>query len=160
MKRLTLTKAPGVRLPVSERLLAEALDLWQNRIAIPGFSLALDVTKDAAIKRLNARYRKKNTATDVLSFPHFDFRSPEKIKDMAGIHFLGDIVISIDTCRRQALEIGHSESDEFLRLFVHGFLHLCGYDHEVSAAAERKMFRKEDELLQLFESHTKRKKKP
>lgn len=146
-------------MPLPERLLSDALALWQNRIAISNFSVALEVTKDAQIKRLNARYRKKNKATDVLSFPQFEFRAPEKIKADAGVHFLGDIVISMDTCRRQAREIGHSAADEFLRLFVHGFLHLCGYDHETSAAAERKMFRKEDELLELLDLSEQKKKK-
>jgi probable rRNA maturation factor len=102
---------------------------------------------------------KKNKPTDVLSFPQFEFRAPEKIKEDAGVHFLGDIVISTDACRRQAAEIGHSMGDEFLRLFTHGFLHLCGYDHEISAMAERKMFRKEDELLELLDQNEQRKRK-
>jgi ssRNA-specific RNase YbeY (16S rRNA maturation enzyme) len=59
MKRLVLTNSSGARMPVPERLLAEALALWQNRIAIANFSVALEVTTDAQIKRLNARYRKK-----------------------------------------------------------------------------------------------------
>lgn len=159
MKRLFLTKPPGARMPVSAEILSTALSLWQNRIAISNFSLGLEVTTDSAIKKLNAKYRGKNKATDVLSFPHFEFRSPEKIKDDAGVHFLGDIVISLDTCRRQAAEIGQSTGDEFLRLFTHGFLHLCGYDHELSPAAERKMFRKEDELLEILEQSTERKRK-
>lgn len=159
MKRLLLTRFPGARMPVSVETLSTALALWQNRIAISNLSLGLEVTSDAAIQKLNARYRRKNKPTDVLSFPHFEFRSPEKIKDDAGVHFLGDIVISLDTCRRQAREIGHSNGDEFLRLFAHGFLHLCGYDHELSLAAERKMFRKEDELLEILEQDIQRKRK-
>jgi probable rRNA maturation factor len=60
---------------------------------------------------------------------------------------LGDIVISYETCLRQAGEIGHSVSDEFQRLLVHGVLHLFGYDHETSAADQTLMREREDRLL-------------
>jgi rRNA maturation RNase YbeY len=60
---------------------------------------------------------------------------------------LGDVVISYETCVRQAGEIGHSVRDEFQRLLVHGILHLFGYDHETSAADEELMREREDRLL-------------
>jgi rRNA maturation RNase YbeY len=60
---------------------------------------------------------------------------------------LGDVVISIDTARKQAAERGHSVGAETERLLVHGVLHLIGYDHERSAAEARRMQRKERALL-------------
>lgn len=63
---------------------------------------------------------------------------------------LGEIVISWDTCKAQAKSIGHSEEDEFFRLFVHGFLHLIGYDHERGEEDEALMKEKEDLCLDLI----------
>lgn len=66
---------------------------------------------------------------------------------------VGDVVISSETCQRQAAEIGHSVPDEFWRLLVHGILHLFGYDHEVSPAEEQRMQQREDALLAELERH-------
>ncbi len=60
---------------------------------------------------------------------------------------LGDVVISLETARRQARENGVTLRQEVDRLLVHGILHLAGYDHEVSAREERRMKRKEREML-------------
>lgn len=61
---------------------------------------------------------------------------------------LGDVVISLDTAQRQAGEHGVTLSQELDLLLVHGLLHLIGFDHEVSAAEERRMRRWEKKLLQ------------
>lgn len=82
------------------------------------------LTSDAEIKRLNRTFRKKNKATDVLSFP-----APEEIADQHA----GDLAISLDTAARQAESFGHSLSDEVRVLLLHGLLHLAGMDHEVDA---------------------------
>ena len=94
--------------------------------------LSLVVCNDAWIRALNKQWRDKDTATDVLSFP----QQTEVV--------LGDLVISLDTSRRQADERGHSLQDEVRVLLVHGLLHLLGSDHETGdedlqemAAAER-----------------------
>ena len=94
--------------------------------------LSLVVCDDGWIRPLNKQWRDKDTATDVLSFPQED----EVV--------LGDLVISLETAERQALEREHSLQDEVRVLLVHGLLHLLGYDHETSvedlqemAAAER-----------------------
>lgn len=62
---------------------------------------------------------------------------------------LGDVVISVETCLRQAQECGHSPLDEATRLWIHGLLHLCGYDHHTEEEA-REMRNKEEDLLTLF----------
>jgi len=84
-----------------------------------GRSIACLVTGDAEVRRLNRRFRGKNSATDVLSFP-----SSEKNG------FSGDLAISVDRARRQAAEQGHSLEDELRILILHGALHLTGLDHE------------------------------
>jgi probable rRNA maturation factor len=73
---------------------------------------------DYYIKKLNANYRDKNYATDVLSFP---FNEPD---------YLGEIYISLQRVKVQASRFGISYDDELQRLLVHGFFHLRGYDHQ------------------------------
>ena len=99
------------------------------------WELSVALTDDSGIKALNRTWREKDSPTDVLSFP----------QDVEGL--LGDLVISLETARRQAATHGHPLSDELRILLVHGFLHLCGYDHEESAEAHEEMAEKEQELL-------------
>jgi rRNA maturation RNase YbeY len=90
------------------------------------------------IERLNATYRGKPRPTDVLSFPWAEERSTrgrrrgalpdEPRREFAG--FLGDIVISPATARRNARAAGHSTAREIRWLVLHGLLHLLGHDHE------------------------------
>lgn len=91
--------------------------------------LTLSFVDDPEIRELNRAYRKKDKATDVLSFP-----LNEKAAD--GNFYLGDIVISIPRAREQAAELGHPLVRELEILAVHGFLHLLGYDHDAGHEAE------------------------
>jgi probable rRNA maturation factor len=86
-----------------------------------GVSIAL--ASDAEVRALNRRYRRKDTPTDVLSFP----AEPEP-QTVGGVH-LGDLVIATGVARRQAADAGHSYATELKVLALHGLLHLLGYDH-------------------------------
>jgi probable rRNA maturation factor len=90
------------------------------------------LTTDDGIRALNRRFRKKNKATDVLSFPV-----------EAGFGLAGDLAISVETAARQAAEQGHRLSVELRVLMLHGLLHLAGMDHEMD---DGKMARKERRL--------------
>jgi probable rRNA maturation factor len=81
--------------------------------------VALVLTTDAPVRRLNARYRHQDKPTDVLSFP-----------GPGGEAGLGDIVISLDTAARNAPRFGRTLGQELQVLTLHGFLHVLGYDHE------------------------------
>jgi probable rRNA maturation factor len=81
--------------------------------------VALVLTGDRPVRRLNARYRGKDKPTDVLSFP-----------GPGGEVGLGDIVISLDTAARNAPRFGRTLGEELEILTLHGFLHVLGYDHE------------------------------
>lgn len=94
------------------------LDEITRRIA-RGRNITCLIANDAEVRRLNRKFRGKNQATDVLSFP------PAKSNGLAG-----DIAISIDRARIQAAERGHSLNDELRILMLHGALHLAGMDHE------------------------------
>jgi len=86
-------------------------------------------TTDRAIARLNRDFRGKDAPTDVLSFDIGDGLSPDEP--------FGDVVISVETARRQARAYDAPVIDELQRLIVHGVLHLCGYDHQERAEAAR-----------------------
>jgi len=89
--------------------------------------LSLLVTGDAGIRRLNRRWRGKDRATDVLSFP---------LSDPPGAGpALGDVVISIDTAVRRGGKVARAVSSELDRYLAHGILHLLGFDHERRADA-------------------------
>jgi len=85
------------------------------------------VVPDRRVLELNRRYRRKNAATDVLSFP----------ADEPGE--LGDVVIAVGVARRQAAAAGHSLGTEFRVLALHGLLHLLGYDHERDTGEMRRL---------------------
>jgi probable rRNA maturation factor len=99
--------------------------------------IELILTDDEEIKKLNKEYRNKDKPTDVLSFP---------LEEMPGMP-LGSIVISIDTAKKGAQEHGHSVEDEIKLLFIHGLLHLLGYDHETDNGEMRE---KEKEIIEKF----------
>ncbi|TGK00837.1 rRNA maturation RNase YbeY [Leptospira semungkisensis] len=137
---------------------AELLPRWNvlTQFAFPNIQthISLLLVDDSSIKEINRVRRNKDYSTDVLSFPlSFDLEPwdlpPKKKIQNSPLLSLGEIVISWDTCKAQAKSIGHSEEDEFFRLFVHGFLHLIGYDHERGEEDEALMKEKEDLCLDL-----------
>jgi len=102
-------------------------------------ALSLTLVRDEAIRTLNREYRGKDSATDVLSFP---LEEPAK---RPVERLLGDVVISVDTARRQAREYDATLQREIYRLLIHGLLHLTGHDHV--AASERRDMRREERRL-------------
>ena len=104
------------------------------------------ITNDTSIRQINKKYRSKDKATDVLSFPQYTAReiAGEAKRKSIGGSYLGDLLISSETTLTQAVKFGVSIEEEFLRLVVHGLLHLIGYDHEkVSPAVAARMRRRE-----------------
>lgn len=107
-------------------------------------TLSLTLVNDPEIRRLNREHRGKDKPTDVLSFPLFEpgeAASPSADTEK----LLGDVVISIDTARRQAAEYDAPLENEIHRLLIHGILHVLGHDHE--EAAERAMMEAEERRL-------------
>ena len=101
---------------------------------------------DEKICALNKEYRNIDKPTDVLSFALLDKTSDEiEIKNFE-FNTLGDIYISVDRAKEQALLYGHSFLREIVFLAVHGTLHLLGYSHE-NKEKEKIMFSKQEEIL-------------
>jgi len=104
-----------------------------NAIGEPVSSLSLSLVRDAEIRKLNATFRGKDAATDVLSFSLVEGEAPSQ----RGERMLGDVVISVDTALRQARDYDATLDEELRRLLIHGVLHLIGHDHEEAADAKR-----------------------
>ena len=108
--------------------------------------ISLTFTDNEGIRTLNREYRSKDSATDVLSFPLYEFAAGEE--PLAGDQVeLGDIVLSLERAEEQAAELGHSFSREAAFLCVHSVLHLLGYDHELSPEDEEDMCRRQREIM-------------
>lgn len=101
--------------------------------------IELIITDNENIKILNKEHRDIDKATDVLSFP-LEFDMPNMP--------LGSIVISVDFVEEKAKEFKHQFNDELKLLFIHGLLHLVGYDHEVDNGEHRE---KEKEMIKKYD---------
>ena len=137
---VSVTINPNVRKKLGRLSKKAIVQLAQN---VCRGELSILITDDKEIRRLNKKYRRKDKATDVLSF------APAEAKGfVCHENILGDVVISAETAKRQAKEYGVSFAEEFARLLIHGILHLLGYDHEnVSKRKALEMQELEDKLL-------------
>ena len=119
-----------------------------NALGCDDHELSLVITDDAEIRELNATYRNKDKATNVLSFPMMegDF-------GMVTPGLLGDVVISSETAVREAADAGITPDQRMSQLLVHGILHLLGFDHETGEDDARAMEAKSLELLRTIEPH-------
>jgi len=112
----------------------------------PDAELSVVLVDDRRITDLNRDYLDRTGATNVIAFPmqegRFSGLSPQ---------LLGDVVISVDTAAREALQAGIPYERRLLQLLVHGVLHLCGYDHEHDPAAARRMAAKSRALMKKIE---------
>ncbi len=110
--------------------------------------VSVTFTDNEKIRELNKKFRGIDRATDVLSFPLFDYEGESEeppVDELIGM--LGDIVISLEQAKKQADEYGHSFEREAAFLCVHSMLHLLGYDHETSEEDEADMRRRQSEIL-------------
>lgn len=115
------TRNTGLDFPALERTTEVLLAALDER----GSSVSLSFVRDPAIRELNRMHRGKDVPTDVLSFPLV-----EEGDAYAGAErLLGDVVISVDTARRQAADYDAPLAREVERLLIHGLLHLLGHDH-------------------------------
>ena len=124
-------------------------------------SISMTLCGRAKIKRLNREYRQKDYATDVLSFPVYEnlrFDKKTKAKNLPQME-LGDLVICKEKAFSQAREFEITYEQEIVHLAVHGYLHLLGFDHEISTKEEKIMESFEQELVGLVYKKLKKLKK-
>ncbi len=113
-----------LKAPVLKKLAKKILSASGCKFNAREVVLCITICNDRFIRKLNKDYRFKDKATDVLSFPVYEDHD-QKLP----ILNLGDVIISIDTAKRQAIEYDVNLYQEVLRLLIHGILHLLGYDH-------------------------------
>jgi len=127
---------------VDRRLLRARARVVLREIERADRELAVSLVGDPEIRALNAAWRGRDAATDVLAFSLEEGPHPERRGRL-----LGDVVIGLETAARQARARRRGLDDELLRLLVHGALHLVGYDHVRARdavrmrAAERRVLR-------------------
>jgi probable rRNA maturation factor len=134
----------GRRSPALARRLARNGRRLLAALGCGDAELSVVLVSDPVMHRLNRTWRGADRPTDVLAFAQREGTggAPDGL--------LGDVVISVDTARRQAAAHGHSLAAESDRLLVHGLLHLLGYDHERSAGEARRMQRRERTLRRVL----------
>ena len=108
-----------------------------------GFNASLIIVGKNKIRSINKEYRNKDKATDVISFANIDSIDYDFLD---GTINLGDIFINVDKVFSQAKKYKHSVKREFVFLFVHGLLHLFGYDH-MNKKDEKKMFELQERIV-------------
>lgn len=108
---------------------------------------SITIVDNEKIQEINRDYRGKDASTDVISFA---FEESDDIS-YEDIRFLGEIYISIDKAKAQAIEYGHSLKRELCFLTVHGLLHLLGYDH-IEEEDRLVMRKQEEEILEAYDA--------
>ncbi len=146
---ITLLHPDSRHLQLNEKKIEEFCHNLLQSVDKAEFSLSLVLVDDIQIKELNHRYRQKDKATNVLSFPFLD--GAEAALSNLPLYELGDIIISLDTAEQEAKEYNVDFSHRFCWLIVHGLLHLCGMDHERSPKEAEEMANKEQELLKKWQ---------
>ena len=108
-------------------------------------SLTILLSNNRNIKKLNKKFRNKNNATDVLSFPS------EKKFDIKKSSYIGDIVVSYDFINRPKTSSIKEFKNKVTKIFIHGFLHLLGYDH-MKLKDFNKMLKEEEKIFKTIET--------
>ena len=110
--------------------------------------ITIIITDNNYIRKINKILRKKDYATDIISFYYEDEPFPG---ENTGNDPLGDLYLSLEKAHTQADEYDSDFQNEVKRLLVHGILHLTGFDHEVSEEEEKKMRSKEEKVLKAID---------
>ncbi|MEE9912564.1 MAG: rRNA maturation RNase YbeY [Deltaproteobacteria bacterium] len=134
------------RIKIDKRLIRSQIARLLKSMDCEDKEISITFVDDETIQRINRQYLSKDKPTNVISFSlqegDFGHINPE---------ILGDVVISVDTARRDADDANLSFDEEILFLIIHGFLHLTGYNHENTTKANTlKMRKKEKELFLLL----------
>jgi probable rRNA maturation factor len=134
------------KLPLKlRRVKALAKTLLELEKADKKAEVSIVFTDDQEIAELNKEYRGIDNPTDVLSFALME---GEDFGEDSGEVALGDVVISVETAKKQAEQAGHSMDDEIDILLAHGLLHLLGYDH-AEKSEEKIMFARQAEIVKM-----------
>ena len=132
---------------VIEKVLSQCFK--EEKLEDSKLCVTVTLTTPKTIQEINKQYRNIDRATDVLSFPMFEKDELDKKiqeNDFENEDILGDIVVSVEKVKEQAIEYGHSFERELSYMIVHGFYHLMGYDH-IEENDKKVMREKEENIL-------------
>jgi len=118
-------------------------------LGCPDGELSIVLVDDQGIQKLNKEYLNRDRPTNVISFPMRNGTFPTLHP-----HLLGDIVLSVETARKESAIAGISTERRLYELLIHGILHLFGYDHETSPEDALRMEEKSNALLERIYSHS------
>ena len=125
----------------------------EEKLTNLNYYVCITLTNPSEIRKINNTYRKIDKETDVLSFPMFEKEEVDLIREKQqkslAQEVLGDIIISIERVKNQAIEYGHSFERELSYMVVHGFYHIIGYDH-IEEKDKIIMRPKEEHILSLL----------
>ncbi|MGD0708663.1 MAG: rRNA maturation RNase YbeY [Anaerolineaceae bacterium] len=121
---INLKVSPAYKAKVDTDLLVKTAQYAIDCVLGLMVDVSIAIVSDRKIQQLNKRFRRIDAPTDVLSF------SSDAVDPITDVPYLGDIVISLPSAQRNALNSGHPLMDEMQLLIVHGILHLDGYDHD------------------------------
>ncbi|GAC1354893.1 MAG: rRNA maturation RNase YbeY [Vulcanimicrobiaceae bacterium] len=122
---------------VDARAVKRAAKILLEQVGEKQSTLSISFVDDAQIRILNRLHRGKDKATDVLSFPLAADDQGTTGQTQGVERLLGDVVISVETARRQAADYDATLESEIERLLIHGVLHVMGHDHEVEDERRR-----------------------
>lgn len=142
------------KIKINEKILKGKILKMLRVVGYGDFDIGIWLTTNATIRSYNKKYRKKDEVTDILSFPYYyDLKPGQKITlNKHREKNLGDILISLERVKKDALQMGCSFLDQLTLLFAHGILHLLGHTHQTEKDY-KKMLNMECKLLSLFNLH-------
>lgn len=146
---LLLSRSDHVRVDWVDDATLGALEQISRALGPADRAVELVIVDDARIREINRDFRGIDRATNVLAFSYLDDAWPRTAEDTAG-----EIYISHQTLEREATELGVDPRDLFLRIGVHGLLHVLGHDHETDADAARMEQREREALSGHVGEHT------
>ena len=148
IKVIITNKQKDIKVPTGLRMLIRrCCNAVLQMEEFPGsVEVSVTLVNNEQIRELNSKYRKKDTDTDVLSFPMGE-NGKYDIDPNTGAKMLGDIVISMEKAVEQAERFGHSLQREVGYLTAHSMLHLLGYDHEDNGLQRLRMREKEEKVM-------------
>ena len=128
-----------------------------RRLGVSHYEVSVQFIGPRAMHKLNLEYRDKDSSTDVLSFPQFEWKKPLIVhagklpvaRRVLNPMPLGDVVISLADAAVNAKESGHGLDYEVCFLLIHGILHLVGHDH-MKPSEKKRMFAEQDKVLKLL----------
>ena len=138
---LSEEKAWSNKLKKKEIFFKQVCSFFPKKYKFPNKNISLNLllSNNRCIKRLNKEFRKKNKSTDILSFP---FRKKVKLYKKT---YIGDIIISYNFMDRPKSQNIKNFKEKIIKTFIHGFLHLLGYDH-IKNIDHKKMLREEEKI--------------